>query len=81
MEEDAAQHITIDLKRLRLRDISRLEKGGDMKDWDVMIPILARVTGKSEDEVWDWNFEMVISVQERLNDAVGDVLKKTNGAP
>jgi len=74
------ENITIDMRRLRMRDINALEEnkesGGSLSS---IIPILARVTNKTEDEVWDWDFETMMKVQTELDRAMKDIVKKTSG--
>ena len=73
--------ITIDLRRLRMRDIAKIEDAkaeGGSDNWNTVIPIIARVTGLTPDQVWDLDFETMMKVQNHLNDAMSDVLKKTN---
>jgi hypothetical protein len=76
----APKKIQVDLKRLRLRDMTMLEKLRDGNtDFSVMVPVFARVCNLTEDEVWDWDFETLMTVQHHMNTAMDDVLKKTNG--
>jgi hypothetical protein len=80
VEDDQPKKITIDMKRLRLRDFAKINTvGTDASDFGVIIPILARVCNLTEDEVWDWDFETMMVVQRQLNTAMDDVLKKTSG--
>lgn len=75
--------ITVDMRRLRMRDIALLEKNltksDGSVDWDALVPIIARVTNMTPDAVWDWPFETMMLVQKQLNDAMGDIVKKTSG--
>jgi hypothetical protein len=76
----APKKIQVDLKRLRLRDMTMLEKLRDgNSDFSVMVPVFARVCNLTEAEVWDWDFETLMTVQSHMNTAMDDVLKKTNG--
>lgn len=79
MSDDAPRSITINLKKLRMRDLHALKarKEGD-DEFSVMIPIMARCTGLTEDEVWDLDFETSMRIQEELGAAMDDVVKKTN---
>lgn len=76
---DQPTQITINMKNLRMRDLNALEKASQSggTDWSVMVPVMARVTGLTEDQVWDFDLETMMIVQKSLNAAMTDVVKKT----
>jgi len=81
MVDEKPTLITIDLRRLRMRDIAKLDDAkteANANNWSTVIPIIARVTGLTPDQVWDLDFETMMKVQNHLNEAMTDVLKKTN---
>jgi hypothetical protein len=81
MVDEKPTLITIDLRRLRMRDIAKLDDAkteASGNNWGAVIPIIARVTGLTPDQVWDLDFETMMKVQNHLNEAMTDVLKKTN---
>lgn len=71
--------ITINFKRLRMRDLHSLKKGGTEDELAALVPILARVTDLSEDEVWDLDLETMVRLQNELSDAMENIAKKPNG--
>ena len=78
MVEDKPVVITVDLRKLRMRDLNELNKSADTNDMSAMIPIISRVTGLTPDQVWDLDFETIITIQNQINIHMNDVLKKTN---
>ena len=76
--DDQPQMITIDLKRLRMRDLNKMKDSSDSSDWATIVPIIARVTSLTEDQVWDLDIETLITVQTAISNSMDDVLKKTN---
>ena len=78
MVEDKPVVITVDLRKLRMRDLNELNKSADTNDMSAMIPIISRVTGLTPDQVWDLDFETIITIQNQINLHMNDVLKKTN---
>jgi len=78
-DSNEPRKITIDLKKLKMKDLRSLKsKGPNDDEYEAMIPIIARCTGLTEDEVWDLDFESMMQIQNELNTAMEDVLKKTN---
>jgi hypothetical protein len=62
-----------------MRDLGALKKRKEDDDeFATMVPIMARVTGLTEDEVWDLDFETSMQIQEELGRAMDDVVKKTS---
>ncbi len=78
MVEDKPVVITVDLRKMRMRDLNELNKSADTNDMSAMIPIISRVTGLTPDQVWDLDFETIITIQNQINMHMNDVLKKTN---
>lgn len=78
MVDDKPVVITVDLRKLRMRDLNELNKSADTNDMSAMIPIISRVTGLTQDQVWDLDFETIITIQNQINLHMSDVLKKTN---
>lgn len=78
MVDDKPVVITVDLRKLRMRDLNELNKSADTNDMSAMIPIISRVTGLTQDHVWDLDFETIITIQNQINLHMSDVLKKTN---
>lgn len=74
-------HITINMKRLRMRDIDKLNKAqkSGQSDFEVMVPVFARVCNLTEEEVWDWDVETIQKVQVYIQEAMSNgIVKKTN---
>lgn len=85
-ESPKPKPIVVDLKRLRMREIAKFTEmqnagnsGNDMAQLALMVPLMARICNLTEEEVWDWDFETMMVVQEQINTAMADVLKKTKG--
>lgn len=77
---DDTVNITIDIKRLRLRDMEALRKiKADSNDLGVLVPLLSRLTGVEEEAIWDWDFETLMTVQKAVSDEIDNIVKKTNG--
>lgn len=80
MSDETPRHITINLKKLRMRDLGAMKKRKEDDDeFGTMVPIMARVTGLTEDEVWDLDFETSMRIQEEIGQAMDEVVKKTSG--
>lgn len=71
--------ITINFKRLRMRDLHALKKGSTEDELAALVPILARVTELTEDEVWDLDLETMVRLQDELSDAMDNIAKKPSG--
>ena len=78
MVDDKPVVITVDLRKMRMRDLNELNKSAETNDMSAMIPIISRVTGLTPDQVWDLDFETIITIQNQINIHMSDVLKKTN---
>jgi hypothetical protein len=76
---DQPKQITINFKRLRMRDLQGLKKSASEDDLSFLVPILSRVTGLTEDEVWDLDIETMVRLQTELSEAMENVAKKANG--
>jgi hypothetical protein len=77
--------ITVDMTRLRVRDLDRLakaQKNSEANDFEVLVPLIARVCNLSEDEVWDWDIPTLNEIQQTINESIeSGTVKKTNNKP
>lgn len=70
------KEIVVDVRRLKMRDyalINRTETPSIIE----MIPLLARISNYTEDELLDLELEEFTNVQNKVIDAIGDIVKKT----
>lgn len=74
---DNIREIVIDVKRLRMRDYALIERKDNVSIID-MIPLLARISNFTEDELLDLELEEFTNVQNKVIDAIGDIVKKAN---
>lgn len=70
------KEIVVDVRRLKMRDyalINRTETPSIIE----MIPLLARISNYTEDELLDLELEEFTNVQNKVIEAIGDIVKKT----
>lgn len=75
MSSTINKEIVIDVKRLKMRDYALLERKDavGISEW---IPLIARISNFTEDELLDLELDDFNVVQQRLLDAMGDIVKK-----
>lgn len=71
------REIVIDVKRLRMRDYALIERKDNVSIID-MIPLMARISNFTEDELLDLEIDEFTVIQNKLIDAIGDIVKKAN---
>lgn len=72
------QVFEINLKRLRMRDYADFEKHDGKMPMEVQVRILARVTGRDEDDIWDLDIESYAQLNVQLDKAMSNLVKKVN---
>jgi|DEB19_MinimDraft_3_1074340.scaffolds.fasta_scaffold67125_2 hypothetical protein len=77
MSSTVNKEIVINVKRLKMRDYALLERKDNVSinEW---IPLIARISNFTEDELLDLELDEFNVVQQRLQDAMGDIVKKAN---
>lgn len=75
MSSTINKEIVIDVKRLKMRDYALLERKDNVSisEW---IPLIARISNFTEEELLDLELDDFNLVQERLLNAMGDIVKK-----
>lgn len=77
-EKEQEQVFEINLKRLRMRDYSEFERYDGKMPMEAQVKILARVTGKDENDIWDLDLESYAKLSVSLDQAMGNLIKKMN---
>ena len=77
MSSTVNKEIVINVKRLKMRDYALLERKDNVGigEW---IPLIARISNFTEEELLDLELDDFNLVQQRLLDAMGDIVKKAN---
>jgi len=77
MSSTMNKEIVINVKRLKMRDYALLERKDNVGigEW---IPLIARISNFTEEELLDLELDEFNVVQQRLQDAMGDIVKKAN---
>jgi len=75
MSSTMNKEIVINVKRLKMRDYALLERKDNVGigEW---IPLIARISNFTEEELLDLELDDFNLVQQRLLDAMGDIVKK-----
>ena len=70
------KEIVIDIRRLKMRDYALIQRTEEPSITE-LISLLARISNYTEDELLDLEIDEFNDVQNRLTDAVNNIVKKT----
>lgn len=70
------KEIVIDIRRLKMRDYALIQRTEEPTITE-LISLLARISNYTEDELLDLEIDEFNDVQNRLTDAVNNIVKKT----